>query len=256
MSSNENYSEDDDKKIYKIISERFYSKLKKADKAPALIPHNYPRYFGEKFEHYRAKFCGKKLKGDDFKTLAPHEWLNDMIVNYYVELIENRSMKDRSLPKVYAFSSFFYNAYRKQGYSGIKSWINATIFDFDYILLPIHDKDRAHWIMIIVDVSEKIIASFDSLGGDTSIKHLEHVRKFLVTHAEKTEDLGDRNDGWEIFVDKTAPLQSNGYDCGVYACQYAQYITKERYLEFKQSQMEYFRKRMEYELMKGKLLKD
>uniref|UniRef100_A0AC34F146 Ubiquitin-like protease family profile domain-containing protein n=1 Tax=Panagrolaimus sp. ES5 TaxID=591445 RepID=A0AC34F146_9BILA len=237
------------------VSELFYTTLTKPSRGLALLPFHYPRYFGEEFESYRLKYCGSKIKAYDFDTLEPKTWLNDTIVNSYMDLIVERSQLDHYLPKVYSFHSFFYPNYRKKEYDGIASWIKHDIFDYDYILIPIHELQNAHWLMIIVDVELKVIGAFDSLSHDNT-HHLEHVRKFLVTHAKAVDDITNELADWEIFNDKSAPPQQNGYDCGVYASQYAQYICKRKILDFQQSQLNYFRKRMKYELLKAKLLND
>uniref|UniRef100_A0AC35FJE6 Ubiquitin-like protease family profile domain-containing protein n=1 Tax=Panagrolaimus sp. PS1159 TaxID=55785 RepID=A0AC35FJE6_9BILA len=250
--NNDNNNQENGKKIKRKTSRRFFSsKFKENGQRLPLIPIKFPRYSGEKFEHYRQKYCGKRIKGHDFKTLEPYKYLNDIIINYYLELIVNRAKKDRLLPKVYTFNSFFFNKYRKDKYDGIKSWINDAIFEYDYILIPIHHS--VHWFIIIVDVKAKIIGSFDSLGRE-NLYHLENVRKILITHAEAIDDICNKDADWDIFSDKSAPRQKNGFDCGVFACQYAQYITNQRLLDFQQSQMNYFRKRMQYELIKNKIL--
>uniref|UniRef100_A0A914Z352 Ubiquitin-like protease family profile domain-containing protein n=1 Tax=Panagrolaimus superbus TaxID=310955 RepID=A0A914Z352_9BILA len=155
------------------VSKIFYSKLTKSFRGLAIIPWDYPKYFGDNFESYRLKYCGTKIKAGDFKTLNPKEWLNDMVVNLYMDLITERSKEDSILPKVYSFNSFFYSSYRRKDYDGITSWINDAIFDYDYILIPVHE--HSHWFMIIVNVESKVIGSFDSFSNDNTY-HLEHVR--------------------------------------------------------------------------------
>lgn len=47
---------------------------------------------------------GIKLTGSDFWTLRHGEWLNDNIINAYMELIKERSAKNPQLPKVRSFA--------------------------------------------------------------------------------------------------------------------------------------------------------
>lgn len=60
--------------------------------------------------------------------------------------------------------------------------------------------------------------------------------------------------GWTLENVQKIPQQANGSDCGVFSCMYAEFITRNRPLIFKQRDMEYFRRRMIYEICTGKLL--
>nr|XP_034959100.1 sentrin-specific protease 1-like [Zootoca vivipara] len=50
------------------------------------------------------------------------------------------------------------------------------------------------------------------------------------------------------------PQQMNGSDCGMFACKYADCITKDKPINFTQQHMPYFRKRMVWEILHRKLL--
>lgn len=62
--------------------------------------------------------------------------------------------------------------------------------------------------------------------------------------------------GWQLFSKKSQeiPQQMNGSDCGMFACKYADCITKDRPINFTQQHMPYFRKRMVWEILHRKLL--
>ena len=46
--------------------------------------------------------------GKDIRTLHGLNWLNDEVINFYMQLICERSEKNDNWPKVYAFNTFFY----------------------------------------------------------------------------------------------------------------------------------------------------
>ena len=60
--------------------------------------------------------------------------------------------------------------------------------------------------------------------------------------------------GWKQVIAKKIPQQTNGSDCGVFACKYAEYSSRRARFTFSQSNMPDFRKRMVWEIVKNKLL--
>ncbi|XP_059711085.1 sentrin-specific protease 2 isoform X1 [Haemorhous mexicanus] len=114
---------------------------------------------------------------EDICTLQPLGWLNDRIMNFYMGLLVERSKKE-GYPAVYAFNTFFYSKLSSTSHKGVKKWTKGVdIFEHDVILVPIHL--RIHWTLLVVDLREKTIKYFDSLGqkGDhickTVLKYLE-----------------------------------------------------------------------------------
>ena len=55
-----------------------------------------------------AAIAGLPVTRADIESLTGLNWLNDVIINVYLNLIVNRSQNSPELPKVYAFSTFFY----------------------------------------------------------------------------------------------------------------------------------------------------
>jgi len=52
-----------------------------------------------------------------------------------------------------------------------------------------------------------------------------------------------------------APQQENGYDCGVFTCQFMESLSRgEEFFNFTQRDMDYFRKRMIWEIAHAKFL--
>lgn len=50
------------------------------------------------------------------------------------------------------------------------------------------------------------------------------------------------------------PQQMNGSDCGMFSCTFAEFITRNAKITFKQEDMPYLRKKMVVEIMSGELL--
>lgn len=72
---------------------------------------------------------------------------------------------------------------------------------------------------------------------------------------KKKQDFDDEN--WKMlncYAEIGIPQQRNGSDCGVFACIYAEYLTRGAELTFTQEHMGYFRKKMIYELIVKRIL--
>ena len=58
---------------------------------------------------------------------------------------------------------------------------------------------------------------------------------------------------WQLIHAKV-PQQTNGVDCGVFVCVFAEYCSRMADLKFDQSHMPHFRRRMVFEIVENKLL--
>lgn len=53
---------------------------------------------------------------------------------------------------------------------------------------------------------------------------------------------------------KDIPRQMNGSDCGMFACKFAEYLSRDADITFGQEEMPYFRDRMVYEIVKKQIM--
>jgi hypothetical protein len=103
-----------------------------------------------------------EIKRHDLLTLCPGQWLNDEVINFYLNLIMERSEQRMDLPKVgfkaffdltpfqvYAFNTFFFKKLcGKTGYAGVRRWTKSVnIFDYDLVLVPLHLE--IHWCLVV-----------------------------------------------------------------------------------------------------------
>ncbi|XP_054638860.1 sentrin-specific protease 1 isoform X2 [Dunckerocampus dactyliophorus] len=231
---------------------------------------------------------GLSLTRKDLQTLSGLNWLNDEVINFYMNLLVERS-KNPKMPSVNTFSTFFYPKLRSSGYSAVRRWTKKMdIFSKDILLVPVHL--RMHWCLSVVDFRKKAVTYFDSMGGnnDEACKLL-----FEYLQQESKDKKGEELDttGWALYSKKRngglycvrcmdlrcaensravldcaraqlrgnigveeIPQQMNGSDCGMFTCKYADYITKDKPITFTQKQMPYFRRRMVWEIVNRKLL--
>uniref|UniRef100_A0A671QRQ9 Sentrin-specific protease 1-like n=1 Tax=Sinocyclocheilus anshuiensis TaxID=1608454 RepID=A0A671QRQ9_9TELE len=189
----------------------------------------------------------------DLQTLNHLNWLNDEVINFYMNLLVERS-KQPNLPSAYTFNTFFFPKLRRSGYSAVRRWTKKVdIFSVDIILVPVHL--GVHWCLSVVDFRKKSITYFDSMGGNND----EACRILLKYLKQESEDKKGQNfdtSEWTLKSKRAneIPQQMNGSDCGMFTCKYAEYITKDRPITFTQKHMPYFRRRMVWEILNQKLL--
>ena len=172
---------------------------------------------------------GTELRLKDFQTLlGRNAWLNDEIINSYIEWIVDAANRAASetphvygdsagkVPRFIAHNSFFYQNLIKKGPSSTQGLMRrkkapgTALLEVDSVFVPICK--GAHWTVGVVRPVAKTIEYFDSMGG-SGHQFTELMRQWLAFQ------LGDAYIEEEWKVPRTACAhQSNGYDCGVFVC--------------------------------------
>jgi len=114
--------------------------------------------------------------------------------------------------------------------------------------MPIHL--GMHWCLAGVDLRHMTINYYDSMGGNNT-ECLAELNDYL--HEEYLAKKGKSLDA-EVFdsnLVKGIPRQLNGSDCGVFTCQYAEFLSREASFEFSQGDMPRLRKRMAAEILQN-----
>ncbi|XP_026469904.1 sentrin-specific protease 1-like [Ctenocephalides felis] len=190
---------------------------------------------------------------EDIKCLQHSEWLNDQVINFYLNLIMERSQRNDLLPKVYVMSTFFFTKLCRGEFESLRRWTRKVdLFSYDLIPIPFNQND-VHWCLFLINMKKKVIEFYDSLGHndiDSSKKLLQYLSDELW---DKKHQILDVNK-WKLSCMKGIPQQLNGTDCGVFTCTNAEYLTRNASLSFTQQDMPYFRKKMCFEIVQGSLL--
>ncbi|XP_070210929.1 sentrin-specific protease 1-like isoform X2 [Littorina saxatilis] len=192
-----------------------------------------------------------RLTRADLATLKGLNWLNDEVINFYMNMLMDRGEQE-GFSKTYSFSTFFYPKLVQGGHAVVKRWTRRVdIFSHQYLVIPVHL--GVHWCLCVVFMKEKKICYYDSMGG-TNNQCLNAVRQYLADEsAEKNKGQLDLSE-WSAEIVKDIPQQMNGSDCGMFSCMYAETLTRGAKITFTQKDMPYFRRRMVYEILKKKLL--
>ncbi|XP_043939414.1 sentrin-specific protease 1-like [Protopterus annectens] len=189
----------------------------------------------------------------DIHTLKNLNWLNDEIINFYMNMLVDRST-NKMLPKVHAFNTFFFPRLKSAGFQAVKRWTKKVdIFAVDILLVPVHL--GVHWCLAVVDFRKKSIEYYDSMGGSGAVA-CSLLLQYLKQECQDKKGKPFESNGWKLSSKNSQeiPQQMNGSDCGMFACKYADYITRGWPITFSQKHMPYFRKRMVWEILNQKLL--
>lgn len=210
-------------------------------------------YGGSQDEVLVSKF-NMNITRRDISTLFGDTWLNDEVINFYMNLLMDRGEMRNSegLPRVYAMNTFFIPRLMQSGHSGVRRWTRKVdIFSYDIIPVPVH-VGQVHWCMAIIHLKNKTIRYYDSMGTPNP-RVLNALEEYLKEESldKKKQHFDTSKFQKESVVD--APRQMNGSDCGVFSCMFAEYITRNREITFSQQHMPYFRQKMVLEIVQGKL---
>ncbi|XP_036063198.1 sentrin-specific protease 2-like [Onychomys torridus] len=189
----------------------------------------------------------------DIHTLKNGEWLNDEVINFYMNLLVERNNK-KGYPAVHVFNTFFYPKLKHGGYCSVKRWTRGIkLFEKEIVLVPIHQK--VHWSLIVIDLRKKSIVYFDSMG-QTGQSICETIFEYLQNESKTQRNIELDPLQWKRYsmTSKEIPQQLNGSDCGIFTCKYADYISRDQPLTFSQQHMPIFRKRMVWEILHSHLL--
>ncbi|KAM6356367.1 LOW QUALITY PROTEIN: sentrin-specific protease 2-like [Alca torda] len=194
-----------------------------------------------------------KVTREDIHTLRKLCWLNDEVVNFYMGLVMARSKKE-GYPSVHAFSSLFYEKLASGGYKAVgRLTRRVDVFKKELILVPINLS--LHWALAVIDMRKKTVKYFDSLGqGGDEI--CETLLKYLQEASREKRKGGLNVSEWTLhsMEPHEIPQQSNGSDCGVFTCQYANYISRDKPMTFTKIHVPHFREKMVWEILHQELL--
>ena len=113
------------------------------------------------------------------QCLQHGEWLNDEVINVWMDYIKDRNerlngLSASSMPSIYIMKTLFYSrmcvlegpAGRQDcfDFPGVRRWTKKVdVFAHDMIFIPLHQ--GMHWALAVVNMRAKKIQYFDSMGG-------------------------------------------------------------------------------------------
>ena len=185
---------------------------------------------------------------DSLSTLKPKSWLNDDIINWFMEwwsdIIGGGNMSRKSFsrsnnivdnqPVSFFFRTNFYQKLTETTYqySEVQNYtqtIHKKLYgvkrSIDRLIFPINIH-KNHWVLAVIDLkNEKIIVynSLKSTGDDDIVPILQKWLEADYLDKTKTEL---NTDGWH----KKNPIipQQNNHDCGIFVCVFAMYSSLDK----------------------------
>lgn len=143
------------------------------------------------------------------KRLNGIEWLNDEIINAYVRLCTFKS-NDIFLLNSHFLTILAGNEYLNYNFKNVIRWTkNIDVSKKRAIIIPVN-VDGNHWCLIAVDVPNRIITCYDSLGN-RNLEILGLINSYL-------KDLIKSSEWTSISIGKDSPQQTNNSDCGIFVC--------------------------------------
>ena len=106
--------------------------------------------------------------------------------------------------------------------------------------------------MSVIDFNHRTIKYYDSMRG-TNTPVLNGLRDYLQEESLNKRNVPFDTSDWTMECVDDCPEQGNGYDCGVFCCQVAEYIARGEPLTFTQQDMPRLRQQMRREITKGEL---
>lgn len=105
------------------------------------------------------------IRIDDYKRLAVDEFLNDVIIDFYLEYLRCEILTPEQKDKTHIFSTFFYKVLSdrpprgtigttmlssaQKRHARVRKWTkDVNIFEKDFIIVPINKS--SHWFLAIV----------------------------------------------------------------------------------------------------------
>ncbi|EMD41725.1 hypothetical protein CERSUDRAFT_110298 [Gelatoporia subvermispora B] len=223
-----------------------------------------------------AKCVREQVTDRDISRLRPRQWLNDEIINFYGQMILLRSESCKENKKsagangkvkeggrgrplnVHYFSTFFWSKLKTEGYekARLAKWTKKfDLFEKDVVLIPVNH-NNAHWTAAAINFRRKRIESYDSMGMERD-QVFKLLRMYLDAEHRNKKKKPFNFTGWEDYTLPDTPQQENGFDCGVFTCQFLEALSRgEESFPFTQANMPYLRRRMVWEIGNCKLRDD
>jgi len=157
----------------------------------------------------------------DLEYLRPREFLNDNVVDFYLNHVYSSMVQERYRTQMYLFNSFFYTRLTQEcdtNVQDVEKWAPADVNTKQFIVIPINK--NLHWTVVVVLVSKCKIIYLDSLEGPGN-RVCKPIKRYL-THIKCP---GNWN-GEDVVVNAKVPTQPNHYDCGIFVLEYIERIAQ------------------------------
>jgi len=186
---------------------------------------------------------------EDMRTLQGKEWLNDKVINYYMALVEAENNKRVWIPSSHFYSGLVEGKDLHRWGTKVQRDRECRLKDLRAIIVPIN-YSSTHWACGVIALQSRQVCLYDSLGGSS-----ENFKLFYDLMLAYLRDFNINIMSYKQ-VGSTTKIQTNHHDCGVFASLYARRAALGEDLPIQQADMQYWRRRMAYEILTANLVRD
>ncbi|GFP99899.1 ubiquitin-like-specific protease esd4 [Phtheirospermum japonicum] len=180
------------------------------------------------------------ISGENLQCLRPGAWLNDEVINLYLELLKEREKREpQKFLKCHFFNTFFYKKIISNGYNfqAVRRWttqrkLGYCLLDCEKIFVPIHK--GVHWCLAIINKKDKKFQYLDSLGGVDS-QVMSVLARYYVDEVKDKTGKDINVESWDEEFVTDLPYQENGFDCGMFMIKYVDFYSRDIGLCFNQA---------------------
>ncbi|KJA22341.1 hypothetical protein HYPSUDRAFT_202156 [Hypholoma sublateritium FD-334 SS-4] len=159
-------------------------------------------------------------------TLNAGKWLNDEIINSYIDLLDETLESGVVVLTTFAYAKFsgqtamhsheVISLLRKKRTC---STIQQALATYRLIIMPINWQNL-HWLAVVLNVDNATVTFMDSLPERDGQKPGNRRVKEIMQVLKRCLNLGVE---WRP-VEADVPTQGNGYDCGVFCAQFIKFV--------------------------------
>lgn len=187
------------------------------------------------------------------QTLKPTIWLSGALIEFYFDLVRKGLVEIGSQLQIRCMQTIYSIWFVRQSEKDIFNIENTDaekerelLTGTDLLFVPLNT--NGHWILVILDFRKKEVRVFNSLKSN----HVELAgRVYKYFRRQYFNLFGAKLE--MSFHHERAPQQPNGFDCGVYVCQFMKYLSLGVPFNFNMLDMSVFRTEMVTELKENKL---
>jgi sentrin-specific protease 1 len=194
-----------------------------------------------------------------FACLRERTWLNDEVINFYMSMLQERDdrlcQEQPGRSSSHYFNSFFMSKLLEKGtytFSNVRRWTKKfDVSSKDKIFLPVNISNT-HWTLAVVYVRKKEIVYFDSMNGDGT-RYLQALARWFREDVKDKKGVEVDTSEWALRNELNVPQQQNGFDCGVFAVTFADFLSDNLPLQFNQQEITENRLRFASSIIEGSL---
>ena len=195
------------------------------------------------------------INSTDLNLLDGNNWLNDVIINEYTNMLTTR------FSDIFIFSTYFTQSFFTfdRGYESVARYTKSTdIFECRVVLFPL--LELSHWFLAVMEFENNLLYILDPFTGnqsteDISRDHMNRLEKlesgYLQIHFENKYQQDWIEIQKSVKMPPRIPEQWDGHNCGIYLLEFARCLANGAEFDFSQRDMPNIRRRMKREIRSG-----